>query len=57
MTSAPPARGKIEQYAKDPASLANNVKVLEGRPGIRPRVADWPVVMEDGEVLDVIEAG
>jgi len=36
--------GKIEQYAEDPASLANNVKKLQGREGIRLRVGDWRVI-------------
>lgn len=50
-------RAKIVQYATDPASLANNVKALQGRTGIRLRVGDWRVIMEDGVVLDVIEIG
>ena len=48
---------KIEAYASDPASQANNVKALKGREGIRLRVGDWRVIMLDGEVLDVIEVG
>ena len=48
---------KIEAYALDPASQANNVKALKGREGIRLRVGDWRVIMLDGEVLDVIEVG
>ncbi|WP_267428511.1 type II toxin-antitoxin system RelE/ParE family toxin [Methylobacterium sp. GC_Met_2] len=49
-------RGKVEQYAADPASLANNVTVLKGEPGVmRLRVGDWRVVFtEDGHVLAVI---
>lgn len=50
-------REKIEQYAEDPTSLANNVKALRGRPGIRLRVGDWRVIMEDGVVLAVLEIG
>lgn len=50
-------RAKVQQYAADPASLANNVKTLVGRPGIRLRVGDWRVIMEDGKVLAVIEIG
>lgn len=50
-------RSKIEAYATDPASQANNVKALQGRPGIRLRVGDWRVIMEDGVVLDVLEIG
>jgi len=48
---------KIEQYAADPASLANNVTELVGREGIRLRVGDWRVIMRDGEVLAVLEVG
>ena len=48
---------KIEAYARDPASQANNVKALKGREGIRLRVGDWRVIMLEGEVLDVIEVG
>lgn len=49
-------RSKIEQYAVDPASLANNVKALKGEPGVsRLRVGDWRVLFtEDGEVLAII---
>lgn len=50
-------RAKIEVYAADPASQANNVKSLQGRPGIRLRVGDWRVIMEDGVVLAVLEIG
>ena len=49
--------GKIEAYAADPASQANNVKALKGREGIRLRVGDWRVIMEDGVVLAVLEIG
>ncbi|WP_035097604.1 hypothetical protein [Devosia sp. LC5] len=28
-----------------------------GRPGIRLRVGDWRVIMEDGVVLEVLEIG
>lgn len=48
---------KIEAYATDPTSQANNVKALQGRPGIRLRVGDWRVIMDDGVVLDVLEIG
>lgn len=50
-------RAKIEQYAADPASLENNVTELKGRGGIRLRVSDWRVIMEDGVVLAVLEIG
>lgn len=50
--------GKIEQYAADPASQANNVKALVGSPYIRLRVGDWRVIMDDqGNVLAVLEIG
>ncbi|MGR3438764.1 type II toxin-antitoxin system RelE family toxin [Salipiger abyssi] len=49
---------KVAQYADDPAALANNVKTLKGRDGIRLRVGDWRVIMDDqGEVLDVLKIG
>ena len=50
--------GKIEQYAADPASQANNVTGLKGREGIRLRVGDWRVIMnDDGVVLAVLDIG
>jgi mRNA interferase RelE/StbE len=49
--------GKIEDYAADAASQANNVTALQGRDGIRLRVGDWRVIMHDGEVLDILEIG
>lgn len=49
---------KIEQYATDPTSLANNVTRLTGKPAIRLRVGDWRVIMDDtGAVLDVLKIG
>ena len=48
---------KIEAYAADPQSQANNVTALPGREGIRLRVGDWRVIMHDGEVLDVLKIG
>ena len=51
-------RLKIELYATDPASLANNVKALVGSPYVRLRVGDWRVIMDDrGNVLDVMKIG
>ena len=51
-------RAKIEQYANDPASLANNVKALVGSPYIRLRVGDWRVVMDDqGAILEIVKIG
>ena len=49
--------GKIEAYAENPASQANNVKKLEGEDGIRLRVGDWRVIMLDGDVIDVVRIG
>jgi mRNA interferase RelE/StbE len=49
--------GKIEQYAADPGSLGNNVVGLKGRGGVRLRVGDWRVIMEDGVVLALLEVG
>ncbi len=48
---------KIDAYAADPLSQANNVTALSGREGIRLRVGDWRVIMHDGEVLDVLKIG
>ena len=51
-------RTKIEAYATDPASQANNEKSLKGREGIRLGVGDWRVIMdEQGNVLVVLEIG
>ncbi len=49
--------GKINEYAGDPASQANNVTRLQGRAGIRLRVGDYRVIMEDGAVLEVLKIG
>jgi mRNA interferase RelE/StbE len=49
---------KIEQFAADPAALANNVKALVGLGLIRLRVGDWRVIMDDsGLVLIVLKVG
>lgn len=51
-------RSKIESYAADPASQENNVKALKGREGIRLRVGDWRVIMDDqGNVLAILDIG
>ena len=51
-------RSKIMAYAADPASQANNVKALRGRDGIRLRVGDWRVIMDDqGNVLAILDIG
>ena len=54
--SATLIRSKVEQYAADPVSLANNVKALKGSAGIyRLRVGDWRVVStEDGAVMAIV---
>lgn len=50
--------GKIEQYAADPRTQANNVKALVGLPYVRLRVGNWRVIMDDsGAVLEVIDVG
>jgi mRNA interferase RelE/StbE len=50
-------RSKIEQYAADPAALANNVKTLVGMNGHRRlRIGDWRVIFsETGEVIAIIK--
>jgi mRNA interferase RelE/StbE len=51
-------RTKVEAYAHDPSAHANNVKSLKGREGIRLRVGDWRVIMDDqGNVLAVLDIG
>jgi mRNA interferase RelE/StbE len=51
-------REKIEQYARDPKSLANNVKGLHGREGLRLRVGDWRVIFdEDDQTINVLAVG
>jgi len=50
-------RSKIEQYAAEPISLANNVKALKGGEGLlHLRVGDWRVIFtEDGQILEIIK--
>lgn len=50
-------RSKIEQYAADPATLANNVKALKGADNhFRLRVGDWRVIFsETGEIIAIIK--
>jgi mRNA interferase RelE/StbE len=51
-------RGKIEQYAADPASQRNNVKRLKGSPYFRLRVGDWRVIFDNqGRVLVILKIG
>lgn len=46
-------RSKVEQYAADPQSLANNVKRLRGGDGAL-RIGDWRVIFRDSIVIAVI---
>ncbi len=51
-------REKIEQYARNPAELANNVKRLKGREGLRLRIGDWRVIFdESAETVEVLVIG
>ena len=51
-------REKIEQYAADPASLANNVKKLKGREGLRLRIGNWCVIFDERDAsVDVLVIG
>lgn len=51
-------RTKVEAYAHDPSAQAHNVKSLKGREGIRLRVGDWRVIMDDqGNVVAVLDIG
>lgn len=48
-------RAKVQQYADNPASLANNVKKLRDSRYHRLRIGDWRVISrEDGTVVDVV---
>ena len=49
---------KVDQYATDPASLANQVKKLKGANTLRLRVGSYRVIFtEDGVVLMVVKVG
>jgi len=49
-------RGKIEQYAEAPQTLANNVKALKGMAGtMRLRVGDWRIVFTETFEIIAIE--
>ena len=51
-------RDKIEQYAREPKELANQIKALAGLEFIRLRVGDWRVIMDDtGAVLEILKVG
>lgn len=49
-------RSKIDQYARDPDSLANNVTAIKSEPGYaRLRVNDWRIVFsDDGVVISIV---
>lgn len=47
---------KLQQYSVDPASMANNVKRLQGSDYHRLRIGDWRVIFnEAGVVIDVVK--
>lgn len=46
-------RAKIDQFARDPQSLANNVTALKGSTFVRLRVGDWRVII-DADTLTVL---
>lgn len=49
-------RDKVNAYASDPATQANNVKVLKATDDIlRLRVGDWRIIMCDGVVLEILD--
>ena len=49
---------KVSAYAADPASVANNVKVLKGEAALRLRVGDFRVIFEETETeLTVLDIG
>lgn len=46
---------KIEQYASNPESLANNVIRMKGEPYYRLRVGDYRVIFDEFDtVIDII---
>lgn len=48
-------RDKINAYAADPASQANNVTKLRGTEDVlRLRIGEWRVTMVDGLVLEIL---
>ena len=50
-------RTKINAYADNPASQANNVKRLQGSDALRLRVGDYRVIFLDGTIIDVVRVG
>jgi mRNA interferase RelE/StbE len=50
--------GKIDLLARDPSSLANQVKRLRGSSFLRLRVGDYRVIYtDDFYILDVLDIG
>lgn len=47
---------KVEDYAREPASLAKNVKALTGSRALRLRVGDYRVVLEETETEIIVTA-
>lgn len=45
---------KIEAYAADPVSQANNVQALKGSTALRLRVGDFRVVFEETDAQIVV---
>lgn len=57
-TQAKRIMGKLDRYAADPASLANQVKALSGSEALRLRVGDYRVIFTDsGLVLLILKVG
>ncbi len=57
-TRAAGIRAKIEQYAADPSSLANNVIVMTGVDARQLRVGDFRVIfLEAAESITVLDIG
>jgi mRNA interferase RelE/StbE len=46
-------RAKLDQVARDPGSLANNIRAMRGVPGFRLRVGDWRALFtsEDARII------
>jgi mRNA interferase RelE/StbE len=47
-------REKVQAYAEDPRSRANNLKPLKDEHAIRLRFGDWRVIMRDDVVIAVL---
>jgi mRNA interferase RelE/StbE len=49
---------EIRQYAADPLSLANNVKVLAGADALRLRVGDFRILFtETNDTITILDIG